>query len=145
MTPVEAAWLDPQQRKMLEVCYEVFENAGLRLDDVAGSNTGVYAATFTSDYQQMSIWERDFRHNYAATGVDTGILSARINNAFNLNGPSSVVNTACSSALYAIHNACLALRSGDCDAAIAAGSNIILMVDQHMNTAKLGVLSPTSE
>ncbi|KAK9420624.1 hypothetical protein SUNI508_00715 [Seiridium unicorne] len=145
MTPVEAQWLDPQQRKMLEVCYEVFENAGVRLDEAAGSNTGVYAASFTSDYQQMSIFERDFRHNYAATGVDPGIISNRINNAFNLNGPSCLINTACSSALYAIHHACHALRTRDCDAAIAAGVNLIMMVDQQMNTAKLGVLSPTSE
>ena len=128
MTPVEAQWLDPQQRKILEVCYEVFENAGIRLDQLSGSNTGVYAATFTSDYQQMSIFERDFRHNYAATGVDPGIISNRINNTFDLNGPSCVINTACSSALYGIHNACHALRMGDCDAAVAAGSNLILMV-----------------
>ncbi|KAK3945108.1 hypothetical protein QBC46DRAFT_445535 [Diplogelasinospora grovesii] len=145
MTPVEAEWLDPQQRKMLEVCYEVFENAGVRLDEAAGSNTGVYAATFTSDYQQMSVFERDFRHSYAATGVDPGIISNRINNTFDLNGPSCIINTACSSALYGIHNACHALRARDCDAAIAAGSNLIMIVDQQMNTAKLGVLSPTSE
>lgn len=128
MTPVEAQWLDPQQRKMLEVCYEVLENAGVRLDQAAGSNTGVYAASFTSDYQQMSIFERDFRHNYAATGVDPGIISNRINNAFNLMGPSCMINTACSSALYAIHNACHALRTRDCDATIAAGVNLIMMV-----------------
>lgn len=128
MTPIEAQWLDPQQRKMLEVCYEVFENAGVRLDELAGSNTGVYAASFTSDYQQMSVFERDFRHNYAATGVDPGLISTRINHAFDLNGPSSVVNTACSSGLYAIHNACHALRARDCDGAVASGSNLVMMV-----------------
>ncbi|KAH8196090.1 hypothetical protein TruAng_009746 [Truncatella angustata] len=145
MTPIEAQWLDPQQRKILEVCYEVFENAGIPLDKVAGSNTGVYVASFTSDYQQMSIFERDFRHNYAATGVDPGIISNRVNNAFNLSGPSCIINTACSSSVYGIHNACHALRARDCDAAVAAGVNLIMIVDQHMNTAKLGVLSPTSE
>ncbi|MCJ1434765.1 hypothetical protein MMC27_004135 [Xylographa pallens] len=145
MTPVEAQWLDPQQRKMLEVSYECLENAGITLDEVAGTNTAVYVASFTSDYQQMSIFERDFRHNYAATGVDVGIISNRINNTFNLNGPSFTINTACSSSVVAIHNACHALRAGDCDAAITGGVNLILIVDQHMNTAKLGVLSPTSE
>lgn len=34
MTPVEAMWLDPQQRRMLEVCYEAIESAGLTLDTV---------------------------------------------------------------------------------------------------------------
>lgn len=57
---------------------------------------------------------------------------------------SFTINTACSSSIYALHNACHALRSRDCDAAIVGGVNLILTVDQHMNTAKLGILSPTS-
>lgn len=144
MTPIEAMWLDPQQRKMLEVSYECLESGGLTLDAVSGSNTAVFVGSFTSDYQQMSTREPDFRHNYAATGVDPGLISARIGNVFNLNGPIFTINTACSSAIYAIHNACNALRARDCNAAIAGGVNLILTVDQHMNTAKLGILSPTS-
>lgn len=35
ITPVEAMWLDPQQRKMLEVCYEAIESAGLTLESVS--------------------------------------------------------------------------------------------------------------
>ncbi|KAL9030784.1 MAG: hypothetical protein Q9196_001134 [Gyalolechia fulgens] len=136
ITPVEAMWMDPQQRKILEVCYECLESAGLTLDTVSGTDTAVFVGSFTSDYQQMSIREPDFRHNYAATGVDPGIISNRIGNTFNLKGPSS--------SIYAIHNACNALRAHDCRAAITGGVNLILTVDQHMNTAKLGILSPTS-
>ncbi len=80
-------WLDPQQRKMLEVCYEALENAGLSLDAVAGTNTAVFVGCFTADYQQLTTKDPDFRHNYAATGVDPGIISNRIGNVFNLNGP----------------------------------------------------------
>ncbi|KAL8902624.1 MAG: hypothetical protein Q9207_004524 [Kuettlingeria erythrocarpa] len=136
ITPIEAMWMDPQQRKILEVCYECLESAGLTLDSVSGTNTAVFVGSFTSDYQQMSIRDPDFRHNYAATGVDPGIISNRIGNTFNLKGPSS--------SIYAIHNACNALRANDCEAAITGGVNLILTVDQHMNTAKLGILSPTS-
>ena len=57
---------------------------------------------------------------------------------------SFTINTACSSSIYAIHNACNSLRAHDCEAAITGGVNLILTVDQHMNTAKLGILSPTS-
>ncbi|KAF2710675.1 putative polyketide synthase [Pleomassaria siparia CBS 279.74] len=144
MTPIEAQWLDPQQRRMLEVTYECLESAGIPLDKISGSCTAVFVGSFTADYQQMSIREPDFRHNYAATGVDPGIISNRIGNVFNLNGPSFTINTACSSSVYAIHNACHALRARDCDSAIAGGVNLILTVDQHMNTAKLGILSPRS-
>ncbi|KAK2057597.1 ketoacyl-synt-domain-containing protein [Colletotrichum caudatum] len=144
ITPVEAQWLDPQQRKTLEVCYEALVSAGITLERIAGSNTAVFVGSFTADYQQMSTRDTDFRHNYAATGVDPGIISNRIGHMFNLRGPSFTINTACSSSVYAIHNACHALRTRDCDAAITAGVNLIMTVDQHMNTAKLGILSPTS-
>ncbi|CCF33226.1 hypothetical protein CH063_00138 [Colletotrichum higginsianum] len=144
ITPVEATWMDPQQRKLLEVVYEAFESAGLTLDQLSGSDTACFMATFTADFQQMSFKEPSFRHSLAATGVDPGLLSNRVSHIFNLRGPSIVVNTACSSSVYALHNACNALRTHECSAAVVGGSNLILTVDQHMNTAKLGVLSPTS-
>ena len=54
MTPIEAQWLDPQQRRMLEVSYECLESAGLTLDQVAGSNTAVFVGSFTSDYRKKN-------------------------------------------------------------------------------------------
>ncbi|KAK8034603.1 polyketide synthase [Apiospora rasikravindrae] len=144
ITPIEAMWMDPQQRKLLEVVYEAFESAGVTLDELAGSKTAVFAACFTADFQQMCFKEPSFRHSFAATGVDPGILSNRISHVFNLRGPSIVVNTACSSSVYAVHNACNALRNKECAAALVGGVNLVLTVDQHMNTAKLGVLSPNS-
>lgn len=144
ISPIEAMWMDPQQRKLLEVVYEAFESAGVSLEAISGSTTAVFAGSFTSDYQQMSFKEPDFRHSYAATGVDPGIISNRISHVFNLHGPSIVINTACSSSVYAMHNACNALRNGECSGAIVGGVNLIITVDQHMNTAKLGVLSLTS-
>ena len=100
MTPIEAMWLDPQQRKMLEVSYECLESAGLSLDQVAGSNTAVFVGSFTSDYQQMSTRETDFRHSYTATGVDVGIISNRIGNTFNLNGPRLVAMSTSTSVTF---------------------------------------------
>ncbi|KAH6649445.1 hypothetical protein F5144DRAFT_616611 [Chaetomium tenue] len=144
ITPIEAMWMDPQQRKLLEVVYEALESGGIPLEKISGTRTGVFAASFTADWQQMAFKEHSFRHNLAATGVDPGIISNRISHVFNLNGPSILCNTACSSSMYALHNACNALRNREADAAIVAGVNLIITVDQHMNTAKLGVLSPTS-
>ncbi|KAI4118120.1 MAG: hypothetical protein LQ345_001759 [Seirophora villosa] len=144
ITPIEAMWMDPSQRKMLEVVYEAFESAGVTLDQVSGTRTACFVACFTADFQQMAFKEPSFRHSLAATGVDPGIISNRISHVFNLNGPSIVVNTACSSSVYALHNACNALRNKECSAAVVGGVNLVLTVDQHMNTAKLGVLSPSS-
>ena len=136
--------MDPSQRKMLEVVYEAFESAGVTLSQVSGTRTACFVACFTADFQQMAFKEPAFRHSLAATGVDPGIISNRISHVFNLKGPSIVINTACSSSVYALHNACNALRNVECNAAVVGGVNLVLTVDQHMNTAKLGVLSPTS-
>lgn len=144
ITPVEAMWMDPQQRKLLEVVYEAFESGGISLEKISGTRTAVFAACFTADWQQMAFKEHSFRHSLAATGVDPGIISNRISHVFNLSGPSILCNTACSSSVYALHNACNALRNHEAEGAVVGGVNLIITVDQHMNTAKLGVLSPTS-
>lgn len=54
MTPIEAQWLDPQQRRILEVAYESLVSAGVTLEAVAGSNTAVFIGSFTSDYRISS-------------------------------------------------------------------------------------------
>ncbi len=49
----EAESIDPQQRMMIEVAYEALENAGLPMQSIAGSRTGVFIGSFTSDYREM--------------------------------------------------------------------------------------------
>ena len=51
ITPIEAQWLDPQQRKMLEVSYECLESAGVTLQSISGRNVAVFVGSFTSDYR----------------------------------------------------------------------------------------------
>ena len=46
--------------------------------------------------------------------------------------------------MYALHLAVQAIRNGDCDAAIVAGSNLTLGPDVQLFTTKLGAISPTS-
>jgi len=84
---IEATYMDPQQRKLLEVCYECFESAGAPLEDISGSNTACYVGTFTTDYITMQAKSSDNFHRYNATGMGTTILSNRISHVFNLLGP----------------------------------------------------------
>lgn len=60
------------------------------------------------------------------------------------NSGSLTINTACSSSLYCIHSALSGIANGDCEAAIVAGINLIFSPEQHLETMKGGVLSPTS-
>lgn len=121
--------MDPSQRIMLEVAYEAFESGGLTLDDIAGSNTSVYAAQWACDYRDMLA--RDLQHapTYAATGTGTTLLSNRLSWFFDLRGPSLTINTACSSSMVALHEACESLRRGESDMALVASANVILCPD----------------
>ncbi|KAM4056688.1 KR domain-containing protein [Hirsutella rhossiliensis] len=144
ISPLEAASLDPQQRKLLEVIYESFESAGLKLDDVSGSNTGCFVGNFTWDIGQMQARDVDFGTPYQMTGGGLTILSNRVNYVFNLKGPSLTLDTACSSTMYALHLACKSLQAGDCSAAVVGGTNLIFGIEQQIGSVRLGTLSPTS-
>jgi acyl transferase domain-containing protein len=68
---MEAQYMDPQQRKLLETVYEAFESAGVRLEDVSGANVGCYVGNFTMDFQQMQLRDSEYLHRYSATGLGT--------------------------------------------------------------------------
>jgi acyl transferase domain-containing protein len=87
LSPVEALWMDPQQKKLLEVVYEAFESSGTRLRDVAGKKTGCYIGNFTQDFQHMAGKEPDFNHKVVANGVDPGMVANRLSYVFDLKGP----------------------------------------------------------
>ncbi|KUL88399.1 hypothetical protein ZTR_04915 [Talaromyces verruculosus] len=128
ISPIEAMWMEPQQRKLLVVVYEAFESAGVSLEAISGSTTAIFAGSFTSDYQQMSFKEPDFCHSYAATGVDPVLWSTPL--ALRPFMPCTMLATL--SVMESVPGA------------IVGCVSLIITVDQHMNTAKLGVLSPTS-
>lgn len=67
---------------------------------------------------------------YRFTGTGPSLTSARVSYAFDLHGPSKSVDTACSSALVAVHDAIQALRAGDADQVLVGGSNLILDPDK---------------
>lgn len=51
----EADAMDPQQRLLLEVAYEAFENAGVTIEELKGSDTSVFTASFTKDYEISAV------------------------------------------------------------------------------------------
>ncbi|KAI0444212.1 polyketide synthase-like protein [Xylaria telfairii] len=140
----EATYMDPQQRKLLEVVFECLENAGASLSHISGSNTGVYVGNFTQDNLLMQVRDPDDLRHYHATGTGLTMLANRISHAFNLHGPSLTLDTACSSSIYCLHLAVSALKAGECDGAIIAASNLCMSPAPHIAAMKAGMLSPTS-
>lgn len=145
ISPKEAKAMDPSQRLMLEVVYEAFESGGLTLDDVAGSNTCVYAAQWTCDYRDMMARDLQNAPTYAATGTGTTLLSNRISWFFDLRGPSLTINTACSSSMVALHQACESLRRGESDMALVASANVALCSDMFVYLGKQNFLSSSGK
>ena len=86
LAPLEAAAMDPQQRIVLEVAYEALENAGLPLEKIQGSNTGVFVATFTHDFELMNNKDPCNLPKYLLTGIGQAILSNRISYTFDFKG-----------------------------------------------------------
>ncbi|KAH7316948.1 polyketide synthase-like protein [Stachybotrys elegans] len=137
-------YIDPQQRKLLEVIFECFENSGVSLDGISGSNTGVYVGNFTQDHFLMQVRDPDDIRRYHALGSGLTMLANRVSHVFNLHGPSLTLDTACSSSIYSMHLAVSALKAGECDGAVVAASNLILNPLPHVAAMKAGMLSPTS-
>ncbi|HSK42243.1 MAG TPA: polyketide synthase, partial [Arenibaculum sp.] len=145
ISPREAALLDPQQRMLLEVCWEAFEDAGIVPSTLMGSKTGVYIGGFTLDYMLLQLGDADYRsvQPHTATGSMMTLLSNRLSYIFGLNGPSLSVDTACSSSLVAVHLACQSLRNGETKLALAGGVNALLTPSYTIAESSAGMLSPT--
>ncbi|KAL2833997.1 thiolase-like protein [Aspergillus pseudoustus] len=136
--------MDPQQRKLLEIVFECLENAGVPLEHASGPNTGCYVGNLTFDFVVMQTRDADYMGRYSATGLGTTIVANRISHIFNPRGPRLVLDNACSSSLYCLHVACMALEAHKCDAAVVAGANLIQSIEQHIARIEVGVLSASS-
>ncbi|KAA8617377.1 Polyketide synthase modules [Pyrenophora tritici-repentis] len=141
--PVEAESMDPQQRLLLEITYEALSSAGLRLQELKGSNTAVYVGLMTHDFEVTKYHDLQTTGTYLVTGAAASIISNRLSYFFDWHGPSMTIDTACSSSLVAVHEAVQQLRSGSSTVAIAAGANLILSPVSYVSESKLKMLSPT--
>lgn len=141
--PKVANALDVRQRHILEVTYEAIEDAGIRLEDISGSNTAVIMGIFLSDENKKSAGEDIFEINpHTAMGTADTSVPARIAFQFNLRGPTFAVDTACSSSLVAIHLACNAIWNNEAKMAVAGGVNIMASHEHNIMLSQGGFLSP---
>ena len=128
ISPREAAAMDPQQRLALEVTCEALERAGQTTDMLSGTRTGVFMGAINNEYLQRLVKAGDptALDAYAGLGNLGSAISGRISHVLGLRGPCLTLDAACASSLVAVHLACRSLRSGECNAAIAGGVNVLL-------------------
>lgn len=143
ISPREAEAMDPQQRQLLMVVWEAFEDAGIAADRVKGSNGAVFVGVSGTDYTQIQRFRRTGENVHAGTGGAMSIIANRVSHKFDLKGPSAAVDTACSSSLVATDMACNAIWSGVSDIAIAGGTSALLDPGVFINFSKANMMSPT--
>lgn len=146
MSPRESELLDPQQRMLMEVAYEALENAGITLEDVKGTSTGVFVGGFMLDnlLKQASSGNKYNINSHTISGVAMTMLSNRLSYIFDLKGPSLTIDTACSSSLVAAHYACQSIWNGESSMAMVGGVNYMLCPESTVLMSKGKFLSSHS-
>ncbi len=144
ISPKEATRLDPQQRMLLEVTWEAFENAGINPALLKGSNTGVFLGISGDDYSDSRRIPKlyDKINAYSITGTTFSTAAGRISYFLGLEGPCMAVDTACSSSLVCLHLACRSLQSKESDAALVGGVMLDISPVTHICFFKLQAVSP---
>ena len=141
ISPREAEQMDPQQRVLLEMAWETFEQAGIAPSSMRGSRCGVYVGLSSVDYAYRRADDLGAIDATTMTGNAGSIAANRLSYVFDLHGPSMTIDTACSSSLVAFHQACQSIRGGETEAALVAGISLHLHPYGFIGFSKASMLS----
>ncbi|WP_410631014.1 SDR family NAD(P)-dependent oxidoreductase [Amycolatopsis sp. cmx-4-83] len=131
ITPSEARLMDPQHRLLLELCWQALEDAGYEagagLGDVgvfAGGGRHAYLRYVEPHFDEGDFLDGSIHGLQADIGNYGDFLATRVSYKLGLTGPSLNLQTACSTALVAVHVAVQSLVLGESDVALAGGVNL---------------------
>ena len=171
ITPKRAKIMDPQQRLVLEVTRQALEDSGYARRRLAEGRVGVYVGASSVDHRifvsnsvgmacdlagrsgiapNLTPTERaaitsalPTPHAYTIVGQQGNMIAANVSQSFDFHGPALTIDTACSSALAALHEAVLHLRAGIVGAAAVSGVYVILDPTMMVCFSQIGALSFT--
>jgi 8-amino-7-oxononanoate synthase len=172
LSPRRVEVMDPQHRLLLQVAREALQDADLERRPFDRSRTGVFVGISVSEFKDLLLTRLragqmlDGRYGAAAderlseevaalvegvaptrayshAGTLLNLAAAAVSQAFDLQGPALALDTACSSALMAVHESVLHLRTGQCDTALAGGVYLALAPDNLVGFSRIGAVSPS--
>lgn len=149
--PNEAKVMDPQHRVFLELAWEALEDAGYN-PETYQERIGVWAGNYLDTYALANLaTDREWLQNWipeiqvgslgAGLGNDKDYLATRVAYKLDLRGPAMTVQSACSTSLVAIAQACQSLRAGGCEMALAGGITLTLPEKKGYHYTPDGILS----
>jgi 3-oxoacyl-(acyl-carrier-protein) synthase len=150
ISPQEAPLISPEQRILLETSWEALESAGLGEPDPSlrgGVVVGVEMSSYllTHLMPNLAAESRPTLQQQALNGNTAGHTALRLAQYFDLRGPAYAIDSACSSSLLAIHQACGHLLNQDCDFMLAGGASFAMLRQQGYIYSLDGLMSPTGE
>ena len=130
----EAALTDPQHRVFLECAWEALEDAGYDSAAYRGA-IGVFAGCSMNTYFLNNVCRdrkaiEDFTDTFQVgdypvlMGAGREFLATRVSYKLDLRGPALTIQTACSTSLVAVAQACQSLLLYQSDMALAGGASI---------------------
>ncbi|MGA1870055.1 MAG: SDR family NAD(P)-dependent oxidoreductase [bacterium] len=142
ISPKEANLMDPHQRLFLQTAWNAIEDAGYGGEKIRGTNTGIflgYSSDFGEEYKEFIKVSDPESLELAVVPNLRSAIASRISYLLDLTGPSMLVDTACSSALMALHLACKSLQRSECDMAIAGSIRLLIMPTRKDREVRIGL------
>jgi phthiocerol/phenolphthiocerol synthesis type-I polyketide synthase C len=142
VSPREAAQMDPQQRLLMMAAWDAVDMAGLTWARLAGPRTGVFVGASGLDYGNSLAGDPAAADSRFMTGNTLSIIANRLAHFLDAQGPSYVIDTACSSALFALDAARRAIDAGEIDVAVVGGVNLLWNPMPFVGFSRAAMLSP---
>lgn len=127
ISPNEASLIDPQIRKFVEHCWFALESSGY-IHRRRECNIGVFAGSGIERYFHKYVLRQEIKSQKdlfeASTVNSKDALATRVSFMLGLTGPANSINTACSTSLISVIEACQKLELKVCDMALAGGVSL---------------------
>ncbi len=141
ISPLEAEFMEPQQRIFLEEAYHAIEDAGYAPDSLKNQQFGIFVGVADGGYSKLLSDAGVGNNRLALTGNLPSMVSARIAYFLDTKGPVVAIDTACSSSLVAVHQACESIQRGESKLAIAGGIVIMTTADGQILSSQSQMIS----